>query len=301
MGHWGAWRAVTAIPAVIASSGVVLVFAGGLGSWVAVVLLSWLASGVLTLTRTGERIVVRLGPGFRRPSPADRALLDPVWTQVIDRAGLDPRSVDLYIQRGTAINAYAVGGRSVAVNTRLLNEWRRGCLDRDAVAAVLAHELGHHETRGARFVLATLWLTMPWRVLYRAVLGVGIRLIGRQAALPLATVVIVTFGAAAIHAGRQSLWGTVVVLSAVAVCALVVPLIDAALSRAGEYAADRFAARVGYGGDLARVLSTLDHGAGREPMIVRRFARHPSPTDRVRNLIASTNPRRQASCGGSGK
>jgi len=56
------------------------------------------------------------------------------------------------------------------------------------------------------------------------------------------------------------------VLSVVAVCADVCPLVDAAVSRRGEYAADRYAAGVGVEPQLAAALQVLggERAGGRD-------------------------------------
>jgi STE24 endopeptidase len=136
--HSDIWRALAALPAVVCSGVVVLVVAGGLGQWAMVV---WLGCGAITMTRAGERWVVRLGWGFRRLGSADRALLKLPWMEVLERTGITYAAVSLYLQRGPTVNAYAVGGRTVAVSSGLLDAYRAGRLDQAGVAAVLAHDL----------------------------------------------------------------------------------------------------------------------------------------------------------------
>jgi STE24 endopeptidase len=177
----------------------------------------------------------------------------------------------LYVQLSSAVNAYAVGGRSVAVTSGILSDYEAGKIDARALEAVLAHELGDSRTDASRFLPITLWFALPWRLFYRAVLRASLHLAGRQPRGLLAGIALAGFGVATAQAARQGAWGTVVILGALVVFGLSTPVADAAMSRVSERAADRFAADAGYGEDLARALQTLDH----------RPARHRRLTDRV--------------------
>jgi len=53
-------------------------------------------------------------------------------------------------------------------------------------------------------------------------------------------------------------WPVVGLLAGLTVAGVGLPLCDAAMSRAGEYAADRYAAAAGLAGDLAAALGALD-------------------------------------------
>ena len=283
-GRWGAWRAIAAGPSIVCSAIVVLVATDGLGRWAVLACVGWLGCGAFTLSRTGERWVVRIGWGFRRPGPAGRALLEPVWLEVLERTGVLESAVDLYVQAGRAVNAYAVGGRSVAVSAPLLNAYRDGRLDRAGLAAVLAHEVGHHDTHGARYVPLVLWLTLPWRVLCRVLIRVGYRLVGSQPVVPLAAVGLVAVLVGGVQLVRDRSWGAVVLVVVVLVAAAVSPLVDAAVSRAAEFAADRYAARVGYAADLAHVLRRFDGEGQSRTVGARLLERHPAARDRASRL-----------------
>jgi Zn-dependent protease with chaperone function len=56
---------------------------------------------------------------------------------------------------------------------------------------------------------------------------------------------------------QQHEWGSVTVLAGLAISTLAAPTVDAAASRASEYAADQFAAQAGYSDELGRALSGL--------------------------------------------
>lgn len=169
-GHYGAWRALAAAPA-MGSLLLLGVLLAGLGPWQGPALLGWLGCGLGLLCRQGERFAVRLGCGFRPPGRAERDAVGPVWRAALRRCTLDPAGVDLYVQNCRGPNAYAVGQRSVAVTTGALQIFLARRITDEDMEALLVHELGHHATRGARFGFLTGWLAAPWRLAARLVLA----------------------------------------------------------------------------------------------------------------------------------
>jgi STE24 endopeptidase len=282
-GHFGAWRALSTVPAMIGSLLLLLVLFGWLGEWEPVALLAWMASGIAVFSRIGERAAVWVGAGFRRPTRAQSALLAPGWSAALARCGLSAGEVDLYVQRSRDPNAFAAGGRSVAVTTGVLAKFSAHRTGDEYLVAILTHELGHHATRATKFALVTMWLALPWRLASRLVIGIGLATIGRRQPLRLlAVVVLAGVVVAVVQAVQQRQWAVAAVLSAVAVCAVVCPLLDAAVSRRSEYAADRYAAGVGLGPQLAAALQVLDGGQRRRPRLVARLlSRHPSVARRI--------------------
>jgi STE24 endopeptidase len=284
-GHFGAWRALTAVPAMVGSL-LLLVLFGWLGEWEGAVLLGWIGFGAAVFTRVGERVAVRVGAGFRRPTKAEVALVAPAWTSALARAGLAAGEVDLYVQRSREPNAFAAGGRSVAVTTGVLAKFQARRLGEEYLVAVLTHELGHHATRATKFALVTMWLALPWRFASRLVIGIGLSTVGRRQPLRLlAVVVLAGVVVAVVQAVQQRHWAVAAVLSAVAACTVLCPLADAAVSRRSEYAADRYAADVGVGRQLAGALQVL---AGRQPrrvgLVARLLSRHPQVSRRIEAL-----------------
>ena len=140
-GHYSAWRALAAVPAMVGSLFLVLIAFAFLGRWEGVALLGWLASGALMLTRTAERVTVRLCCGFRRPTPAQRRLLDPVWQRALARCSIPASDVDWYVQRSRGVNAFATGGHSVAITTGVIKDFQAGWVSDDLIQAVITHDL----------------------------------------------------------------------------------------------------------------------------------------------------------------
>ncbi len=139
--HFGAGRALAAVPAMVGSLLLLLVLFGWMGRWEGLVLLAWLASGAAVFTRTGERIAVVVGCGFRRPTRAQGQALGAVWSAALARSGVAAFEVDLYVQDSSQLNAYAAGGHSVAVTSGVLREFLARRLGDDQMVGVLVHDL----------------------------------------------------------------------------------------------------------------------------------------------------------------
>lgn len=285
--RFGMGRVLVATPAMVGSLLLLLVLFGWAGRWEPVLMLAWLGSAVPVFTRPGERVAVRVAFRFSRPSARQRALLEPAWQQVLARCQVDPGDVDLYVQRTRAVNAFAVGGRSVAITTGAGADFLARSLTHDHVAALLAHELGHRANRGGRLALVAAWLATPWRLVSRFILGFAFGVGGRQPRALLALVVTAAVGIAIGQAVQQGQVGAAAVLIALAVFGVVCPLADSALSRRDEFAADRYAAAAGYGLALAAALRRVDDGSEhrRRGLLERALARHPSIEQRLDALF----------------
>jgi STE24 endopeptidase len=282
-GHFGAWRAVSTAPEMVGSLLLLLVLFGWLGEWEGAVLLGWIASGAVVFSRVGERVAVRVGAGFRRPTRAQSALLAPAWSAALAHCGLSAGEVDLYVQRSRDPNAFAAGSRSVAVTTGVLAKFSAHRMGDEYLVAIMTHELGHYATRATKFALVTMWLALPWRFASRLLIGIGLATVGRRQPLHLLAVVVVAgVVIAVVQAVQQRQWAVASVLSAVAVCTVVSPLVDAAVSRRSEYAADRYASGAGLGPQLAAALHVLEGGHRRRPgMVAQLLSRHPSVARRI--------------------
>jgi STE24 endopeptidase len=267
-----------------------LVLLGWMSRWEGPVLLVWLAGSLVVMTRVGERIVVRLGCWFRRPNAAQAARLIPLWSQALSRCGIDPRDVDLYVRYTAESNAFAAGARSVVVTTGLLRECRVERLPDDHVVAVLAHELGHHVTRANRYGLVAIWLTAPWRLARRMVVGVALPFARTQPSRALAVVVVAGVAVSIVQAVQAKQWSVALVLTGVTVAAVLCPVADAALSRRSEFAADRYANNAGVGRELASALQILGSGPLRRPGLVSRLlSRHPTTLRRIAALSRTSS------------
>ena len=71
------------------------------------------------MTRVGERTAVRGACRFRSPSPVQVVALQRPWMAALRMTGTAAGEVELYVHTAQVPNAYAAGGRSVAVTSRV--------------------------------------------------------------------------------------------------------------------------------------------------------------------------------------
>jgi len=287
-GNFGLWRALAAAPATVGSLLLLLVLSAGLGRWEGLLLLGWLGSGAMMLRPAGECLAVRIACGFRRPTADQMAFLGPVWAAALQRADTPAGDVDLYVQHRDEPNAYAAGGRSVAVTSGVLADFLARRLSQEQMVSVLVHELGHRATKATQLGLMSAWLAAPWRLTARLMAGIAMTLTGarRRPRVLLAVVAATEVIVAVAQAAAQQQRLVAFLIGGIATAAIGCPLVDAAVSRRSEYAADRFAAQQGVGPHLADALRALDGGASsrRSPM-ARFLASHPSTSRRIEALI----------------
>ena len=153
---------------------------------------------------------------------------------------------------------------------------------------MLSHEVGHLRDHSTRYGLMTAWLTAPWRGAI-FVCGGLLRLMVRhvptaKAALVLVPVLLVVAG---VQAMQQHAWPLLAMLTVLALVLTVHPVADAAVSRASELAADKYAASVGSGPDLASALGILPRPP--RASLGGLHASHPPADVRIARLTGATS------------
>ena len=211
-----------------------------------VVVLLWLVSGALAFHRPTEGAFARHLLNLRYPTPRERARLEPVWREVTARAGVEGRAYELWIEESDELNALAAAGHIVGVTRFSVENLPNGHL-----AAVLAHELGHHVGGHAWSSLLGEWYAVPGRLAWAAIrkltrLGITI---GRRLNGCLALVILLVVGGFVL-AFALSYWFVILVL-------IVAPYLLAAVGRRAELRADQHAAALGFGPMLAEVLQMM--------------------------------------------
>ncbi|MFE6888751.1 M48 family metalloprotease [Streptomyces sp. NPDC057694] len=246
---------VLQLPGTVTSLLVVLLIASALDAWLGMPLwvlpLAWLLSGVLVFHRPTEDFLARHLLRLHRPLPADHERLAPVWHEVTARAGVDGRTYELWIEESEDLNAYAAAGHIVGVTRYTLDH-----LPTSQLAAVLAHELGHHTGGHVWSSLLGEWYALPgrwaWRLI-RFLLALAVAWSQRRSwsatALLLGVLVFITLTT------LEHLYGLPLLL-------LATPYLMAAVGRRAELRADQHAAALGFGRELAVVLETM-HQVGR--------------------------------------
>lgn len=212
--------------------------------WLGVLL--WLTSGAMAFHRPTERAFARHLLNLRHPTPRELSRLEPLWRAVTARTGVEGRAYELWIEDSDHLNALAAAGHIVGVTRFSLERLSDGQL-----AAVLAHELGHHVRGHAWSSLLGQWYAVPGRVAWTVVR----RLIWLVADL---------------GRGRMGLWTAALLLVAGVAVLLVAlqywyvmltlaaaPYLLAAVARRAEVRADHHAAAAGFGPMLAEVLHMM--------------------------------------------
>jgi STE24 endopeptidase len=290
--RYGLWRWVAAAPAVIGSLLLLMLTSGALGRGPGLLVLTWAACAAVVTTPVGERMTVRVAYRFHRPSAGQAAALQQAWATALRVAGTAAGDVELYVQTAKASNAYAAGGRSVAVTSRAVEDYESGRLPDDQLVAVLVHELGHHATGATRTMLLVSWLTAPWRVAASLLTGLASILVGRQPRPGALTVGVVGLTVAVTRTLHQGQWMVGGVLAFVGLAAVLCPLADAAISRRAELAADRLGADHGFTLELVAALHALDDGhRAARGWSQRLLASHPTSDHRIRRLLAAAATR----------
>ncbi|NBM19427.1 M48 family metalloprotease [Streptomyces sp. GC420] len=254
--------------------GLVSLFFGDLGF---LVVLAWLASGALVFHRPTESAIARRLLHLRHPTTEERARLEPVWREVTARAGVEGRTYELWVEDSDRLNAVAAAGHIVGVTRFALHQLPNGEL-----AAVLAHELGHHVGGHAWSSLLGYWYALPGRVAWRFLRAVcaGLFQVSRAFSCFGMGCVVLLLGGVAL-ATVSTFYGLPLVV-------LAVPYALAAVGRRAELRADRHAAALGFAPMLAAVLGKLHHqDQRREAELTARNGGVPVPESPLATLLSS--------------
>ncbi|QEU71724.1 peptidase [Streptomyces nitrosporeus] len=247
---------VVAVPTALISLlvvGIVFSLVSPLLGVVAAVL--WLLSGPLVFQRRVEGAIARHLIGMRHPTPAEAERLGTVWEEVTRRAGVDPATYELWIQERAELNATAAAGHIVGVTRHALDR-----LPDSRLAAVLAHELGHHVGGHTWAGMLAEWYALPARTAGRWIV-LGLTALFRTkkfagiACGGCLSLFIVQF--LLIFAFTESMWWLVLSVAAG-------PVLITWLNHRAEFRADAYAVGLGFGDELLEVLET-EHRAGAAP------------------------------------
>ena len=258
---------------------------------------AWTASAVLVVARPVEAGLARLlYRSLRRPRPAELARITPALERVCRRAGADPGRYLLRVEEKRQVNAFALGGHVLAV-TRVALE-----LPDDMLEAVLAHEVGHHRHLHPLAIILGWWYLLPFEAgdrLVRTIRGITRwlarsfgRLSDRTGGLAggrapdgaLGMLVLLVVLGVLVVAGTVLVVALGVVWLPLTLLVRLAKVLSAALSRAGEHAADRHAAELGYGAALIQVLALflqVERSAPRPRGMAALLRSHPSSQSRI--------------------
>ncbi|WP_406477392.1 M48 family metalloprotease [Streptomyces platensis] len=236
----------------------------------------WIATGALAFHRPTEGFFARHVLGFRYPTRQERDRLAPAWQEVTARAGVDGRAYELWIEESEDLNAYAAAGHIVSVTRFSLDHLPSGQL-----AAVLAHELGHHTGGHAWSSLLGYWYALPGRLAWAALRAVcRLTVLITSQVSPVVTGVLILVTGPLVLLVTLSLWYLVVPL-------LIAPYLLAAVGRRAELRADRHAAALGFAPMLSEVLSTMHTGERAAEVAALRAGQQPPRPGFLAGLLSS--------------
>jgi Zn-dependent protease with chaperone function len=235
----------TQIPGFVVSLAVVSAIAlplfGTVVGWL--VVLAWLASGALVFHRPSELLFARRVLKLRAPLAEERARLEPIWREVTARAGIEADTYALMVENSDDLNAVAVAGHVVGVTTYSLNR-----IPSSNLAAVLAHELGHHTGGHAWAGLLGYWYSLPGRIAWALTRGLArIALAVASVFSAAATGILILFMGAFVVMGFLVAWYITIPL-------VIAPYLLAYAGRLGELRADQQAAALGFATEMVQVL-----------------------------------------------
>ncbi|MEU6094041.1 M48 family metalloprotease [Streptomyces sp. NPDC047079] len=284
------------LPNFLCSLFVVALVSAFFGEFAFLVILAWLASGALVFHRPTESALARHLLRLRYPTPQERAKLEPVWRMVTARAGIEGRAYELWVEDSESLNAVAAAGHIVGVTRFAMNQLPNGEL-----AAVLAHELGHHVGGHAWSSLLGYWYALPGRMAWRLLKGFSgfVFKVSRAFGCFGVAFVWLFMGGIAL-ATISTLYGLPLLL-------LGVPYALAAVGRRAELRADEHAAALGFAPMLAAVLDKLHqqdqrkeaeltarNGGGpvEEGALAKLLSSHPDHHTRLHHLQPYLQPQR---------
>lgn len=254
-GHHSALRAVLSIPLMAASLGIVGFASGWLGQWTGVAVAGWLLVAAALPTRPAARLATRM-LGFRRIStPVMR--LDRLLSDVFRINRLRHDAIDWYIaSRASEVNAFCLADRNVVLTAGFVRAYTEGRLAHRHALAILNHEAGHHHHRATRYNYTLAWLTLPCRIWTAMARGLVRRLSRSIPAARLGLILVpVIATVAVVQMVQAGQWGGLAALVLLGFVAWVQPVVNAAVCRNSEFAADRYVASLGCAGDLAEALA----------------------------------------------
>ncbi|WP_328927143.1 M48 family metalloprotease [Streptomyces sp. NBC_00190] len=235
------------VPGFLMSLMVVLLLAtileavSGLPYWLPTLL--WIASGALVFHRPSEDFFARHLLRLQRPLAHELAALSPVWREVTARAGVDGDRYELWIEDTDHLNAYAAAGHIVGVTRFALEN-----LPKSQLAAVLAHELGHHTGGHAWSGLLGWWYGLPGRIAWQVIRAVTVFVIRFTSFFSY-----LAAGFMIIFVGLFTIL-TITATYGLPLLLLVMPYLMAAVGRRAELRADEHAAALGFAPMLAQML-----------------------------------------------
>ncbi len=232
--------------------------------------------GLLALSPIGEGIQRLTSPIRNFNTEAEQSLIYPVIEEVYMSAVADnpkmDRKIGFFMEDSMAINAYAMGRRTVVFTKGILD-----VMDEAELKGITAHELGHILNGDTKFALVVLSSNIVFQIvlLFFKVVGLFFGFLLRLLAtnVPLMDKVVYLF----FKLVQLILLGVKVLIASIL----------ASNSRGNEFGADSYARRIGYGDELASALHKLQQmDFTKMSLLERLLSSHPHLSLRIGRLEA---------------
>lgn len=237
---------------------------------------------VIALSPVGEWIV-RMQNGCRKIKRQDQLdYIMPIFSEVYAQARQNdpsiPTDVKLYVNSDECPNAFATGRKTVCVTEGMLN------MPQVQVKAALGHEFGHLAHKDTDLLM----LVAVGNLIISAIIIV-IRICITLFHFVLTLVSIIAGGpegvVGVLFSAFTNLLMTIFVAGLTWIWTKIGVLLVMKSSRAGEYEADAFSYRLGYGEALCALLDTCD-GTKTKGLFAVLSSSHPDKDDRIARLQA---------------
>ena len=234
---------------------------------------------IVALSPVGE-FILRLQNGCKKiKDPEQLKRIEPLFQEVYDKARLEHPGISdkikLYIKHEKSVNAFATGRRTICVMEGLLD------CDDEIIKATLAHEFGHLAHKDTDLILLVAVgnmivtvLLVAFRVFIKLVhfmISLGSLFVGKEGFFTAFASMISSVLTTVLITAFQWAWTKIGIL-------LVMKS-----SRAGEYAADEFAMKLGYGNALCGLLDSIP-SVPEKGLFANLMSSHPGSKKRIENL-----------------
>jgi heat shock protein HtpX len=232
----------------------------------------YIASILLAFSRFGEWILCIMA-GARKMTRTDmkvrmRPLLEIVYKKAMKKTPGLSNKLRLKISYTPEPNAYAIGRRTICVTEGLFQ------LPDDVVQGVLAHEVAHLALKhtqiqmligGGNFIMTILILIMKLIYSFLGILTIGS---------------VLRRGSKGFLDALPGLFVAAIIWLWTKFCMFFLML----SSRGNEYDADKYAAELGYGVQLAKALDAIGTNEPQESLFKALYSTHPNTHDRIGRL-----------------
>lgn len=231
------------------------------------VFIAYVLSLTVSLSPVGEVLLRITNHAWRikRPDHIERLqpIFDRVYAKAKEKSPQINKSIRLYMTKSPAINAFALGRRTIAVTSGALGQ------SDEVLEGLLGHEFGHIANRDTDFLILAIMgnlFLMPVFWLLNIIAGLVSGLLG----YPKSVLGKILFWLLTLP---QRIWTWIGVM------------LILASGRQSEFHADRYSAELGYGEGLLRFFNSIGQSESDMNLLEMLKATHPKTDSRIANLM----------------